>query len=162
MSMEESPNIRAGSPLYLVTAKYQCHICMDEVEVVSLAAAYVWNEEEPEDPEDIGEIAGYMISAIEVMPSEIFAEVRRIHPRYGIHWSDVFEKKCYANHCTCGAWFEDFDLHNEPGIAFFPMHPGQTKDMTVRTLPFEGYFDFKCRYAWGSGLYTFVWARKIP
>jgi hypothetical protein len=42
------------------------------------------------------------------------------------------------------------------------MYPEQAKGMTVRTLPFEGYFGFKCRYGWGSGLYTFAWGRKIP
>lgn len=158
--MEESPRILAGSPLYFITGKHRCESCTQEVEVIALAAGYIWEGEDPEEPEE--DIVGNMLSSIEQMPSEILATVKSLHPRYGLHRSEIFERDCYANRCTCGAWFEDYELHQVPRGTFFPICPEDAQGMTQRILPFQGYFPFQCRFGWGSGLFIFAWAKKIP
>lgn len=153
--------IRAGSPLYLVTSTQRCHCCTRDAEVIALAARYIWDDHgDPEEP-DL-DIEACMLTLVQRMPREIQEELTHSHPRFQMGRSVVFQTECFANRCECGAWFENFDLHHEPGGAFFPRYPQETRRMTVRTLPFTGYHEFKSNYAWGPGLFTFALARRIP
>jgi hypothetical protein len=154
---DSTSTIRAGSPLFLVTSTHRCHCCTMEAEVIALAARYVWEDEEPDE-----DFEACMLSTIERMPQEILDSLTREFPRFRMHRSEIFETSCLSNRCECGAWFEDFDLHHEPGGAFFPQCPQDTRRMSIRTLPFSGYYEFKCRYALGTGLFTFALARRIP
>jgi hypothetical protein len=152
--------IRAGSPLFLVTSTHRCRCCNQEVEVIGLAARFIWDDEDPADPNE--EFEACMLSVIERMPQEILEDITRSYPRYGMHWSEVFETNCLSNRCECGVWFENFDLHHDVGAAFFPLCPQDARRMVLRQLPVTGYYEFKCRYAWGAGLFTFAWARRLP
>ena len=156
------PVIRAGSPLYLVAGPHRCARCLQETEVVALAARYIWDEEDDlaQDPEL--DFKACMLTAIVRMPVEILAELLRFHPRCEMRRSPAYQARCLTNRCHCGAWIEPHDIHDFAGGVFSPRCPEEARRLTLRELPFTGYHEFQTIYAWGAGLFTFVWARKLP
>jgi hypothetical protein len=65
----------------------------------------------------------------------------------------------YMNHCACGAKFEDFYLHNEPGGAFFPTDEQACERMTLFHLAGVESFALSCGF--GTGPDDLI-ARCVP
>jgi hypothetical protein len=146
------PEATLIAPVFMITSETFCDHCGGIAPVIALAASGV------ERHETGTRIDRFVVACwITWLSPSLVAALAERASSFFLDWTS--SGSCYyLNHCSCGAGLDDFDLHEEPDGAFFPMEAEACGGMRLITLPAMA--DLTVAGSWTQS--NFDWQRHVP
>jgi hypothetical protein len=154
---EQTFNLRAIAPFYLITSQEVCWKCGTSSPVITFAAEGIEGQAEDGDPTWV------TFCYVAHVPERLRRFLTLRHPFYFRDYSNTVQTYYYLNHCaSCSTKIGDYYLHSEPGGGFFPTSEVEARRIVLLELKREGYVQLHADYAVVYPSLMAQYAQRIP